>query len=222
MTHTTALRHVSIALYVCLAIGAIGCHVTGSVTGTGPTGQSPLKVRGGSVKGMSYDAANNWTISNTSASITLDEAAATLSLDGVDPVNQVNEQPQQIGPINIPTNWKITLTFRSSTQANQEDPNTKMYICTKLDAHSTCQTDGNAPGQTIYFLPDSGNTTQSLFQSFNADMPGMRFDLYCNIGVLCTDSDSNNHIHSIKVEWQNSSPSKYHCDDGLCVITINP
>jgi hypothetical protein len=230
MTRFTAACQV---VSTCILFILCGCQTTPpALSPFKAPSQSPLKVRGGSVKAIYYgDTGSSWNTSTVvpgnSASVTLTNISAnTIHLDGVD--------PKDAGATNTPgedsqtpnANWRITITFRDKNDptGKAEDPNSKLVLCTLVDDKNKCKIDQSTatpPGNTVYFQGDA-NGQLVYFDNTKTDMPHMDYNLTNCGGSMCTDAALQNHIHSVKIEWINQSPIKYHCPDGLCVIAVGP
>jgi hypothetical protein len=191
-------------------------------------GQSPLKVRGGSVTGTNYNNSGKsaWTdVTSTSVNVSL--TAGSLELDGVGGAG--NKTPAQLYDYAWPPNgnWAITVTMRTKL-GNLGDPTTTLTICSKQD----CSIDSTSPVGIVYLKAPSNGQLGFIGQPPTISTPSwtdLTYSVLCDVngntspnGTPCPETAQQSHVYSVAVQWSGQDPTTYYCPDALCVVAVNP
>jgi hypothetical protein len=230
-------------------LGAIlGAIINGLLANGGkgvtPPSDSPVVVRGGSMKFLIQDG-STWApvLGATDVwSVTQSKPLTALSIDGIVPSGSGTYGTSSVGITDISTNWIITVDFRES-DGKTEDKKTVAQICTNwipgVGPGTGCVITGK-PGKKLFLVgnlddtlspkPPMGNQKTPTFSDDSlSDAPRKTYDVYCN-GVTTPDSNCD-HIFTVKVSALTGivSPGTtptgwpahpYQCVNGACDIGV--
>ena len=198
------------------------CGVLGGRAYSQATDDTPVKVRGGSLK---IHGVNGWTqVAPGNPNLWQYQFTypfmntATVTLDEVNPVGTA------ASPEAAEYNWQIKLSFRMD-DGKTSDSTKQLFICTNV-ANGVCVLDGAAPGNVLYALGGLDNKINPVggFRSETLDSTALLYNILTCKTQPYGELTTCNHISTVEFLMTKPDATKvddtFNCPDGECKITI--